>query len=192
MSDARRLYEEAVAERQKAQEALVALQQSTLLDPDAYAGALRSQITTLENQLTDKEIQLQALRDNARPNQSRVSGVTADIERLKAAIKETELKMSEPMENGLTLAELLSRKKIAQSDIATRDLILQASLEQLQIAETEATSQSRYLSLANNPITPQDPTYPQGFENTLLAFLILAGGYLMISITAAILREQIS
>ena len=192
VSDARRLYDEAVTERQKAQEALVALQQSTLLDPEAYAGSLRAQISTLEAQLTDKELQLQALQDNARPNQSRVTGVKSDIDRLRAAISETEAKMINPMDNGLTLAELVSRIKIATSDIVTRDLILQASLEQLQIAETEATSQSRYLSLANNPITPQDPAYPRAFENTLLAFLILAGAYMMISITAAILREQIS
>ena len=96
------------------------------------------------------------------------------------------------MDNGLTLAELVSRIAIAQSDIATRDLILKASLEQLQVAENEATSQSRYLSLATNSIAPQDAAYPLVFENTVLVFLILAGAYMMISVTVAILREQIS
>lgn len=192
VADARRLYEEANQERKKAQEALVELQQSTLLDPEAYATSLRRQVSALEEQLIAKELQLEALEDNASPNQSRVEGVKADMERLTAAIKETEAKMTEPMENGLTLAELVSRIAIAQSDIKTRDLMLQASLEQLQLAETEATSQSRYLSLANNPIIPQDPSYPKAFENTILAFLILSGAYMMISITVAILREQIS
>jgi len=192
VADSRRLYEEAVEERSKAQEALVALQQSTLLDPEAYAASLRGQISSLEQQLTDKELQLEALEDNARPNQSRVQGVKADIDRLRAAINETQLKMTQPMDNGLTLAELVSRIAIAQSDIATRDLILKASLEQLQVAENEATSQSRYLSLANNPIAPQDAAYPLVFENTVLVFLILAGAYMMISVTVAILREQIS
>ena len=171
---------------------MVALQQSTLLDPEAYAASLRGQISSLEQQLTDKELQLEALEDNARPNQSRVQGVKADIDRLRAAINETQLKMTQPMDNGLTLAELVSRIAIAQSDIATRDLILKASLEQLQVAENEATSQSRYLSLANNPIAPQDAAYPLVFENTVLVFLILAGAYMMISVTVAILREQIS
>jgi len=46
--------------------------------------------------------------------------------------------------------------------------------------------------LANNTVTAQDPSYPRVFENTLLAFLIFSGIYLMLSITASVLREQMS
>ena len=42
------------------------------------------------------------------------------------------------------------------------------------------------------PIAPDRPTYPRSFENTVLAFLVFAGIYLMVSLTAAILREQVS
>jgi capsular polysaccharide transport system permease protein len=42
------------------------------------------------------------------------------------------------------------------------------------------------------PVPSQEPSYPRSFENTLLAFLIFAGIYLMLSLTASILREQIS
>jgi capsular polysaccharide transport system permease protein len=42
------------------------------------------------------------------------------------------------------------------------------------------------------PIAPDSPTYPKAFENTLLAFLIFSGIYLMISLTVSILREQVS
>ena len=192
VADARRLYQEAIDDREKVQEDLVKLQQSTLLDPEAYAASLRSQITTLEAELLDKELELQALLDNARPNASRVSGAQSDIKRLKVAIEEIEERMKAPLDSGMSLAELVARIQIATADLATRDLMLQGSLEQLRMAETEATSQSRYLSRAGNPVAPQDATYPRAFENTLLAFAIFAGIYLMISITASILREQLA
>jgi len=34
--------------------------------------------------------------------------------------------------------------------------------------------------------------YPRSFENTLLAFLVFSGIYLLISMAASILREQVS
>ena len=42
------------------------------------------------------------------------------------------------------------------------------------------------------PVASQDASYPRAFENTILAFLVFAGIYLMISLTASILREQVS
>ena len=59
-------------------------------------------------------------------------------------------------------------------------------------ARTEANRQVRYLTVAVQPVAPQEATYPRKFENTILAFLIFAGIYLMLSLTAAILREQVT
>jgi capsular polysaccharide transport system permease protein len=36
------------------------------------------------------------------------------------------------------------------------------------------------------------PSYPRAFENTAVALLIFAGIYLMMALTASILREQVS
>ena len=60
------------------------------------------------------------------------------------------------------------------------------------IEPSEANRQVRYLTTSVNPVAAEDPTYPRKFENTILAFLILSGIYLMISLTASILREQVS
>ncbi|MEO0773503.1 MAG: capsule biosynthesis protein, partial [Pseudomonadota bacterium] len=68
----------------------------------------------------------------------------------------------------------------------------QSALETKRQTEIEANKQVRYLTVSVNPIESQDPSYPRKFENTLLAFLIFAGIYLMISLTASILREQVS
>jgi capsular polysaccharide transport system permease protein len=43
-----------------------------------------------------------------------------------------------------------------------------------------------------SPIAPDAATYPRALENTALALLIFSGIYLMLSLTAAILREQVS
>jgi capsular polysaccharide transport system permease protein len=43
-----------------------------------------------------------------------------------------------------------------------------------------------------NPSIPDEPSYPRAFENTMVVLLIFSGIYLMISMTAAILREQMT
>ena len=62
----------------------------------------------------------------------------------------------------------------------------------METARIEANRQVRYLSQSVNPVIPDQPSYPRAFENTILAFLIFSGIYLLVSITAAILREQVS
>ena len=47
-------------------------------------------------------------------------------------------------------------------------------------------------SLDVEPVVPDEATYPRALENTILAFLVFAGIYLMISLTASILREQVT
>ena len=192
LSDARKSLATAEDARVDAQRHLIALQQSTLLDPEAYATSLRAQISGLEEKALQKTIELQAFLDNANPNSSRVAGLRAEIQRLQNAKRETEAKMIAQMPNGMTLPELLARLQMAASDVATRDLMLQSALEQLRATQIQATSQSRYLTVAVEPIAPQDPAYPRHIHDTLLVFLILSGVYLIISITASILREQIS
>ena len=41
-------------------------------------------------------------------------------------------------------------------------------------------------------MAPDEATYPKAFQNTIVAFLIFSGIYLMLSLTASILREQVS
>ena len=47
-------------------------------------------------------------------------------------------------------------------------------------------------SLGVEPVAPDKATYPRALENTILAFLVFAGIYLMISLTGSILREQVT
>ena len=79
-----------------------------------------------------------------------------------------------------------------QADLQSADLFLQSALESAKSAETEASKQVRYLTVPVKPIAAEEPTYPRAFENTILAFLIFSGIYLMVSLTSSILREQVS
>ena len=100
--------------------------------------------------------------------------------------------MLEAREGENSLAETAIRIQIAQADLAARDAALHGAREQMEATRSEANRQVRYLTVSVQPVTPDEASYPRGFENTILAFLIFAGVYLMLSLTAAILREQVS
>jgi capsular polysaccharide transport system permease protein len=192
MVSARESLERAINERREAQEALVRLQEDNFIDPEGYIASLRTQISNYEVQLQEKELQLQALLDNLRPNEARVDGVRGDVRRLRSLLDDLNSRMTDATTGETSLAEKASRIQMAQADLATADLFLQSALQNEKQTELEANRQVRYLTTSVNPVAAQDPSYPRKFENTILAFLILAGAYLMISLTASILREQVS
>lgn len=193
MAEAQASFENADIERRAAQEALVTLQlKGDTLDPQAVIASLRQQITSVELQVLEKELQLAALLDNPRPNQSRVEGATGDIRRLNAQLDELNARMTDVSQGENSLAELTVRIQMAQADLATRDMLLQSALQQMEQTRMEANRQVRYLTISVEPVAPQESSYPRSFENTVLSFLIFAGIYLMVSLTSSILREQVT
>ncbi|UWR08094.1 MULTISPECIES: capsule biosynthesis protein [Ruegeria] len=193
MRDALQSFEDAQEERRKAQEALIELQlQGAVLDPENVIAGLRARINEIEIQLQDKELELAALLDNLRPNKAKVDGVQADINRLEAVLEELNAEMLDASAGENSLARLSVRIQMAQADLAARDMMLQSAMQQMETARTEANRKVRYLTVSVNPVASQEPTYPRKFENTILAFLLFAGIYLMISLTTSVLREQVS
>jgi len=193
MRDALIGFENAQVERRNAQEALVSLQQKgAILDPEGVIAALRGQINNIEMQLQEKELTLAALLDNSRPNQAKVDGARGDVRRLKALLARLNEKMVDASKGENSLAQLSVRIQMAQADLATRDMMLQSALQQVEQTRMEANRQVRYLTTSVQPVASQEASYPRAFENTILAFLIFSGIYLMISLTASILREQVT
>ncbi|KUJ73332.1 capsule biosynthesis protein [Ruegeria marisrubri] len=193
MRDARKSFELAQAERRKAQENLVELQlKGAVLDPEGVIASLRGRIDQVEVQLQEKELQLAALLDNPRPNRAKVEGVQGDIERLEAVLADLNAEMVDASNGENSLARLTVSIQMAQADLASRDMMLQSALQQMENTRMEANRQVRYLTVSVNPVPSQEPSYPRKFENTILAFLLFAGIYLMISLTASVLREQVS
>ena len=193
MSGAMESYEAAEDKVRDAQQQILDLQEELgVLDPVTETGALMQQITKFELQLYEKQLQLDQLQANARPNQARVSGVKGDIARLEALIESLRSSMTESGTGEASLARITGQLRIAEADLTTRQLLLQQAAQQLEMARIEANRQVRYMAVGVRPVAPDEPTYPRAFENTLLAFLIFAGIYLMVSLTASVLREQIS
>lgn len=193
MTEAQTSFESAFQERRDAQEALVNLQlQGDTLDPQAVIVGLRAQINQVELQLLEKELQLAALLDNTRPNQSRVDGARGDVRRLNAQLSELNSRMTDASQGENSLAQLNVRIQMAQADLVTRDMLLQSALQQMEQTRMEANRQVRYLTVSVKPVPSEEPSYPRKFENTLVAFLIFSGIYLMVSLTASILREQVT
>ncbi|NRA99934.1 MAG: capsule biosynthesis protein [Rhodobacteraceae bacterium] len=192
MADATESFADAEAKMIAAQERVLTLQEQLgVLDPTSETAAQMSQIAAFETQLAEKRLQLLQLLDNEQPNQARVAGVQGDIERLEVLIAELRSELTQANEGATSLARITSELRMAEVDLETRTLMMQESLQQVETARIEANRQVRYLSLGVSPVPPDEPTYPRPFENTLLAFLIFSGIYLMISITVSILRDQV-
>ena len=60
------------------------------------------------------------------------------------------------------------------------------------VVAVDAAAPPFRLKLSVAPVPPENATYPKALSNTVVAFLIFMGIYLMLSLTASILREQVS
>lgn len=193
MKGARDSYEDAEAKMLAAQGRVLSLQEQLgVLDVATESSVVMSQVANFETQVREKQLQLDQLLANPAPNQARVEGVRGDIARLQATIADLRASLTESGAETTSLAAISGELRVAESDLETRQMLLAESLKQMETARIEANKQVRYLSLGVSPTPPDEPTYPRAFENTLLALFIFAGIYLMLSLTAAILREQVS
>ncbi|MCU0908896.1 MAG: capsule biosynthesis protein [Rhodobacteraceae bacterium] len=193
MEGARSSYAEAEAKMLAAQARVLELQEQLgVLDPASETASLMGQISTFETQLAQKRLELQQLLDNPRPNAARVQGTEGDIARLQTLIGDLRAQLTRADGTGASLARITGELRLAEADLATRQTLMQQALQQMETARIEANRQTRYLSLGVSPVGPDEATYPRAVENTLVSFLIFAGIYLMASLTASILREQVS
>lgn len=193
MQGARNSYQDAEKKYQDANVRVVQLQEKfKVLSSEAEVGLITSQIGQLETQLTQDQLSLAQMESNQNPNKARMEPLKRRIATLKDQIAEMRAKLTEAGQDGVSLAQVQSDLLVAQADTQTRQLLLAQSLQAMEVARVEANRQTRYLSVAVQPVAPDEAAYPRAFENTLVVMLIFAGIYLMISMTVAILREQVS
>jgi capsular polysaccharide transport system permease protein len=193
MAGARESYLEAEERMLQAQQQIIQLQeQRGVLSASAEVSSIMGQISTFEIQLQEERLSLDELMFNTRPNQTRVEVAERNIARLEALIVQLRSSMTTGETDDVSLARISSEILVAEVEMETRQAMLTQSLQQMETARVEANRQSLYLSIGVNPTAPDEATYPRSLENTLLAFLIFSGIYLMVSMTASILREQVS
>lgn len=193
MRGARESYDDAEAKVAAAQDKVLQLQQRVgVLDPVSENSLVMEQIATLQTQLQAKRLELNQLLDNPRPNTARVQGARGDIERLEKSVAGLRQQLTRATGGSESLAAVTGQLRIAEADLETRQALLATAAQQMEASRIEANKQVRYLETGVRPVPPDEATYPRAFEDTLLAFLILSGIYLMLSLTVSILREQVS
>ncbi|MFV0491561.1 MAG: capsule biosynthesis protein [Pseudorhodobacter sp.] len=190
---AREGYEDAEQKMLEAQRRVVELQeQYKFLSSEVEVTLITQQIAQLEAMLTQDQLSLQQMTANPRPNQARMDPLRRRITTLENQISDLRARLTEDNESGLSVARVQGELLVAQADLQTRQMMLAQSIQAMESARAEANRQVRYLSLSVKPVMPDQAAYPRAFENTLVALLIFAGIYLMISMTLAILHEQMS
>jgi len=186
-------FEAAEVRMLEAQQSFVRLQEQLgVVSADVELSSRMEQIGVVETELRDARFRLDTMMSNARPNAAQVENLQRIIRLREDEISELRGSLTEGAEGAASLARISAELGVAQMDLTTRQALLQQAAQQLETARIEANRQVRYLSTSVPPRAPDEATYPRKFENTLLAFIIFAGIYLMISLTASILREQVS
>ncbi len=186
-------FADAQTKLQSAQQNLVDLQQKfKTFNSEAEAGLITTQIGALDAQLTQERLSLAQMESNETPNKARMDPVKTRIATLEAQIASLRQRLTESSADGPSIATVQSQLIMAQADVTTRQMMLAQATSAMETSRIEANRQTRYLSVAVQPVAPDDPSYPLAFENTIVVMLIFGGIYLMISMTIAILREQVA
>ncbi|MCK0096692.1 capsule biosynthesis protein [Yoonia sp. F2084L] len=193
MRGALQSYEEAEQRRADALAVWLAIQEDfDQIDSTSETTARMGQINSLETEKQRLELVLQSRLNVDRPSQVQVQSLRAQIANIDEAIQEQRALLTGGDSLEGSLAARNTQLRTAEENYTFQTAMVQQALTQMETARIEANRQVRYLSQSVRPVIPDQATYPRAFENTILAFLILSGIYLMISITASILREQVS
>ncbi|MBL4626716.1 MAG: capsule biosynthesis protein, partial [Roseicyclus sp.] len=193
MSGARESFGEAEERSLLAQMRVLELQeQRGVLSAEAEVNQVFNRIANFEMQMAEERLRLAEINASPRPNPTRVQVAEATIARYEAVISELRSSLTDEGEGEVSLARISSELVIAQADLETRQLMLTEALQAMESARSEASRQSLYISMGVFPIAPDEAAYPKAFEKTLLALVVFSGIYLLISMTASILREQVS
>ena len=185
-------FKDAQIARNEALDRLVTLQQElAVIDSKSAVASIQHQIMGLEQEIDQMEISLAIQMENARPNTSKVNALKTSIRINKDLIEAKQAELTQTTGDADSLASKNARMIVAEADYQTREMMVQAAVQSVEAARVAADRQARYLATSVAPVRPEDPSYLRKFENTLLSFLIFGGVYLIMSLTASILREQV-
>lgn len=167
-------------------------EQRGVLSAEAEVNQVFNQIASFETQLVEQRLRLAEIQASPRPNPTRVQVAEDSIARYEALIADLRASLTGEGDGEVSLARIQSELVLAQADLETRQLMLTEALQGMESARAEAQRQTLYISMGVSPTAPDEAAYPKAFEKTLLALVVFSGIYLLISMTASILREQVS
>lgn len=192
MAGALQSYQEAEARRSEALAELLRIQEELeIVGGEAQTQLILQQISQRELERQQLELTLAERLSVSRPNEAQVDQLRSRIANLNDLIADLNAQLTSASTTNGSLASRNTQLRLAEENYAFQSLQVQTALTNMEAARIEANKQVRYISVGVAPIAPDEATYPRAFENTVLAFLVFAGIYLMISLTASILREQV-
>jgi len=193
MAGAQESYTRADGDLKAAQNRVLELQQRRgVLSAEAEISAQMAIINSLEMEREKKALDLAQILSNPRPNETRAGILRAELDRIEQRITELRGAMTQSKGTQQSLARITAELRVAEADLTNRQIMLQSALQQMETARIEANRQVRYLSLGVSPVATDTASYPRRLENTALAFVIFLSIYILVSLTASILREQVS
>lgn len=193
MEGAQASYEAAEQRRAEALATWLAIQRDVQqIDPVSESASRLGQIAALETDRQRLQLVLQSRLNVARPSDVQVQTLRDQIANIDTLIANLREELVGSASDGDSMAARNTELRTAEENYAFQTIMVQQALTQMETARIEANRQVRYLSESVRPVIPDQATYPRAFENTVLALLIFSGIYLMISLTASILREQVS
>ncbi|WP_322894899.1 MULTISPECIES: capsule biosynthesis protein [unclassified Yoonia] len=193
MEGAQRSYEAAEERRAEALATWLAIQQDVQqINPVAETNTRLGQIASLEADRQRLQLVLQSRLNVARPSDLQVEALRDQITNIDNLIVTLREELVGTGGDQASLAARSTELLTAEENYTFQTVMVQQALTQMETARIEANRQVRYLSESVRPVVPDQASYPRAFENTILALLIFSGIYLMISLTASILREQVS
>jgi capsular polysaccharide transport system permease protein len=172
---------------------VVELQESGgLISAETEIASIQSRIETLESDILRQELRLQEITSSPQPNATRVRVIEENIQRMQDTITQLRSTLTENQSFDESLARTQVELVAAQNELQLRQEMRSQALQALETARIEANRQALYIVQTVEPVLAETAAYPKSFENTLAAFLVFLGIYLAFSITASVLREQIS
>lgn len=193
MQGAREGYEKAETKYAEAQIRVIELQEQLgILSPESEISTKMGLIQKLEVEVRQKRLELIQFLDNPTPNQARVSALENAIRNREEMIAELRSELTEDSNATESLAKITAELQSAQAQQVIRQEMLTAALVQLETSRRDANRQTRYLSMSVSPTVSDKPSYPKAFENTFLSVVVFTGIFLIVSLTASILREQVT
>ncbi|MEM8699903.1 MAG: hypothetical protein AAGF44_12070, partial [Pseudomonadota bacterium] len=147
-------------------------------------------VTQLEVQLVEKQNSLQNRRQFAPESDSRIQALLVEISTLERRIADMKSEITSATGDTQSLAGQNIALEGALAELEIAMTIMTAAIQAEQTAEAEANRQHRYLALVDSPSMPDKSSYPKKLQTLALFFLIFLGGYILLTLTISLIREQ--
>ncbi len=175
---------------QAAQSELVEFQaKHGLLDPSAEGATANTITGTIESLISQKEAQLQGMREFMSEQAPQMVLLRNEIAGLKQQLVKQRSLISSGSGEEISLAEILVQYSALKTKVELSSQAYSSALISQELARVDAYKQLKFLSTVQSPTLPENNQYPLIIYNVVLMLFVLAALYLVGSISGSLFRE---